>query len=133
MDPSHVRFSSDYRLRGSWLEQKERQNREAEQNPDADPQAQIARLRRLQHRQPQHNQKSAKRGNEPQNASLIQHGTTLTQPMTQRWKGNGSDSEPGAGLPRESFYLPKPLATASRPKTASARLTSATPKMTSGT
>jgi hypothetical protein len=77
MDPSHAGFSRNCQLRGPWLQQKERQNREAEQNPDADSQAQIARLGRLQYRQPQHEQKSAKRGNELQNTTFVKHMNTL--------------------------------------------------------
>jgi hypothetical protein len=71
-------------LRRSWLEQKKRQNRKPEKNADADAQTQVARSRRLQHRQPQHDQQRAKRRNEPQNPSLAIHVITLTQPMRPR-------------------------------------------------
>ena len=68
-------------LRRPVLESKERQNREAEKYAHADANAQVAHMVRLEHCEPQHDQQSAKRRNEPQNASLVKHASTLTQSL----------------------------------------------------
>ena len=89
----HPTFRQHHRLGRSWFEQKERKNREAEKNAAAYAQADIARSRTLQHGKAEHDQQRAKRRNKPQNASLVKHAITLTQPSaTRRLERKGKPS-----------------------------------------